>query len=318
MSDYVKIAKGLRKEVSQITLSQQKQLAEIYSRSINNITSQIRTDKAGSLKSKWQKDMVKSLKAERARLVEEIEASIKSGISDAAKVSTRSQFKLLEDIAGEADMKVSKQFADMYTSVNTNVVNDILLGNLYKDSKTLSSRIWDYGAGFENDVQSVISQGILQKKSAKDLAKDLEKFVKDPSKRGKAWGDDYPSLKGKKVEYNAMRLARTSINHSYQTATIQSSQINPFVLGIEWSSALIHGRTCELCRERDGTIFPKDDVPLDHPNGLCAMIPAITKSTEEVGQELLDWLNGGKNSALDDAFDRVRAQEGILAPSAKL
>ena len=46
-----------------------------------------------------------------------------------------------------------------------------------------------------------------------------------------------------------MRLARTSINHSYQTASIQSSSMNPFVEGIEWWSARIHGRTCELCME---------------------------------------------------------------------
>jgi len=100
-----------------------------------------------------------------------------------------------------------------------------------------------------------------------------------------------------------MRLARTSINHAYQTASIQSSNINPFVDGIEWRSALIHGRTCELCIERHGQVFPKDDVPLDHPNGLCTMLPVIEKSLDQVAEELRDWVDGGDNPILDGWYD---------------
>lgn len=62
--------------------------------------------------------------------------------------------------------------------------------------------------------------------------------------------------------------------------------MNPFVEGIEWQSALIHDRTCSLCEEMHGQIFPKDDVPLDHPNGLCSMLPVIEKSLEEAAEEL--------------------------------
>jgi len=96
-----------------------------------------------------------------------------------------------------------------------------------------------------------------------------------------------------------MRLARTSINHAYQTSSIQSSNMNPFVEGIQWRSAMIHGRTCELCMERHGQIYPIDDVPLDHPNGLCTMIPYIPKLLDEVATELRNWVDGGSNPKLD-------------------
>ncbi|NMA85483.1 MAG: hypothetical protein GX962_16650, partial [Epulopiscium sp.] len=131
---------------------------------------------------------------------------------------------------------------------------------------------------------------------------DLEKYVLDPAKRETDWGSAYPNLRHKKVDYNAMRLARTSINHSYQTASIQASSMNPFVEGIKWESAQIHGRTCELCMERHGRIFPKDDVPLDHPNGLCSMVPYIPKNLEEVAGELKGWLGGADNPVLDEWY----------------
>ena len=123
--------------------------------------------------------------------------------------------------------------------------------------------------------------------------------MKDPAKRDTTWGRCYPHLRNKRVDYNAMRLARTSINHAYQTSSIQSSNMNPFVEGIQWHSAMIHGRTCELCMERHGQIYPIDDVPLDHPNGLCTMIPYIPKSLDEVAIELRNWVDGGSNPKLD-------------------
>src|SRR5690606_51094 len=101
--------------------------------------------------------------------------------------------------------------------VQDNVVRDIITGNLYKDKKTLSQRIWRTGGEFEKDIQYTINQAILQKKSAIELAEDLEQFVKEPAKRDTDWGRCYPRLRNRRVDYNAMRLARTSINHAYQT-----------------------------------------------------------------------------------------------------
>jgi len=117
-----------------------------------------------------------------------------------------------------------------------------------------------------------------------------------------------------------MRLARTSINHSYQTASIQSSTLNPFVEGIEWQSALIHGRTCGLCQERHGTIYPIDEVPLDHPSGLCSMLPTVGKGLDQVAEELKSWLDGEDNPILDNWYDNYgdyfsglsKAKHGII------
>jgi len=297
--DYRKMVFETRRKVSKLTLDQQKQLLKLYDDAIKSLSKKARRSKSKSLTNRWVLDYQKQLKAAKKELRQELNKIIRSGINEGAKLGTEPQQLIMKEIFSLAGIEVKETFINMFSQVQDNIVHDIISGNLYKDNRTLSARIWSYGEGFENDIQYVINQAILEKKSAIELAKDLEKYVLDPAKRETDWGSAYPHLRHKKVDYNAMRLARTSINHSYQTASIQSSNINPFVEGIEWHSAMIHGRTCDLCLERHGQIFPKDNVPLDHPNGLCTMIPAISKSLDSVADELRNWVDGGNNIKLD-------------------
>jgi len=239
----------------------------------------------------------------RKELRVEIKKQITSSIKESTKLGIEGQQIIMKQIFGIAGIDTGGHFTSMFSKVNDNVIKDIISGNLYKDKKTLSDRIWSYGDEFDKDIQYTVNQAILEKKSAIELAADLEKYVLDSAKRGSDWGSCYPQLKNKKVDYNAMRLARTSINHSYQTASIQSSNLNPFVEDIEWNSAQIHGRTCDLCMERHGQIFPKNDVPLDHTNGLCTMIPHIPNSLDNIAAELRYWLDGNDNSKLDSWYN---------------
>lgn len=302
--DYRKIVFETRRKVSKLTLEQQRELLKLYDDAIKSLSKKARRSKSKSLTNRWVLDYQKQLKAVKKELRKELNKIIRSGINEGAKLGTEPQQLIMKEIFRIAGIEVKETFTSMFSQVQDNIVHDIISGNLYKDSRTLSARIWSYGEGFENDIQYVINQAILEKKSAIELARDLEKYVLDPAKRETDWGSAYPNLRHKKVDYNAMRLARTSINHAYQTATIQSSNMNPFVAGIQWWAANIHGRTCELCMERHEKVFPKDNVPLDHPNGLCAMIPHIPKSSIEVADELRAWLDGEDNKVLDEWYNK--------------
>jgi len=310
MNEYEKIAKEARKKVSKLTLEQQKQILKLYEDTIEDLAKKA-TTKNKSLTKRWALDYIKELKQAKKELAKEIEASLGTSISKAADIGTEGEQLIFKKIFKLVGIDTGDQFTAMFSQVKNEVIEDIISGNLYKDHKTLSSRIWDTSNKFGKDIQYVISQGILEKKSAIELARDLEKYVKEPAKRGWDWQKIYPYLKNIPVDYNAQRLARTCINHSYQTSTIKSSNKNPFVEGIKWRSAQIHGRTCDLCIERATTdqyglgegIFPIDDVPLDHPNGLCTMIPYIPKSLDEVAGELRDWLDGSSNDKLDEWYN---------------
>lgn len=303
MSQYEKIALSIRKKVSKLTLEQQRQIAKIYEEAIENLSSKAAKAKDKSLTKRWLNDYIKALKRARSRLIDEVRKQTIHAVELAAELGIEPEQIIMTEIFKLAQIDPGDHFSTMFSRVQEDIVKDIITGNLYKDNKTLSSRIWNYGREFEKDIQYIINQAILEKKSAIELARDLEKYVKEPAGRPSNWGKAYPNLKSKKADYNAIRLARTSINHAYQTASIKSSSMNPFVEGIEWRSALIHGRTCELCMDRHEKIYPIDDVPLDHPNGLCAMIPYIPKSTMEVAIELRDWIDGKDNPKLDKWYN---------------
>lgn len=303
MNEYEKISIQTRKKVSRLTLEQQKDLLDLFSDVIKELAKKAEKSKLKSLTERWTLDYIKELERVKKEIVKELNKSTRGFITKAARVGIETEQQIMSKMFKYAGIDPGDHFTTMFSQVQDKVIKDIISGNLYKDKKTLSSRIWNNGQEFEKDIQYVINRAILEKKSAIELAKDLEKYVKEPAKRDTNWGKVYPNLKNKKVDYNVMRLARTSINHAYQNSSIQSSNMNPFVEGIEWRSAQIHGRTCELCMERHGKIYPKNNVPLDHPNGLCTMIPYIPKSLDEVATELRDWLDGGTNNKLDKWYN---------------
>lgn len=303
MNEYERIALETRKKVSRITLQQQRELFRLYEDAISNLASKAAAAKDKTLTKRWLVDYNKEIVIAKKKLTKEIFYESHGVIGKAAKYGSQAIERIMALIFGHAGIDPGEHFSTMFSVVQKGIIEDILSGNLYKDRLTLSQRIWNHSGGFEKDIQYIINQAILEKKSAIELAKDLEEYVRVPAKRPTTWGSSYPNLRNKAVDYNAQRLARTSINHAYQTASIKSSNINPFVEGIEWRSALQHGRTCDLCRERHGHIYPKDDVPLDHANGLCTMLPYIPKDLDSVAEELRGWIDGANNPKLDEWYE---------------
>lgn len=304
MTDYVKMALEARKKVTKLTLKQQYEVMEIFEDVIESLSNKAGKAKSKSLTKRWLTDYLEEIAIERIKLRQELHKTIENSIRKAAEYGAWVDLQMFAKVAQIADIDLGPHFKDMFSKVQKSVIESIITGGLYKDKRSLSKRIWIIDNELGRDIQYVVNTAIIEKKSAIELARDLEKYVKEPSKRPGNWGKAYPNLRSRKVDYNAQRLARTTINHSYQTSSIKSSGMNPFVEGIEWRSALIHGRTCDLCMKRHGKVFPKDDVPLDHPNGLCTMIPYIPKSIDKVAGELRDWIDGGNNKMLDEWYNK--------------
>ena len=311
MNEYEVKALKVRQQVSKVTKEQQGEILKIYDNAIVGISEKMAKAKSGSVTEKFLLENRKEMKKVRKKIFDEINQTTKNGVATAAKMAIDNDIDSMTKVLKKSGVKVGQSYKSMFFGVQEKVVNDIISGDLYKDAKTLSDRIWNMTGNFEKDIQSVIAQGILEKKSAIELAKDLEDFVLPPAKRPATWGKAYPRLKNKAVDYNAQRLARTAINHSYQTATVQGSNVNPFVEGIKWRSAEIHGRTCALCIERANDdafglgagVFPKDEVPLDHPNGLCTMLPHVPQDLDTIAEELNKWIHGEDNPKLDSWYD---------------
>lgn len=298
MKWYEEIIRNQRIKKAEVTRDSLKAIQNIYKNAASNLEEVIEGMGDEGLKNQYLSSNFTALLNHSEKLQNELENQIRSDISKAANVGIDGNRQINLELIGNSGID-KNAFENTFAKIHQNVIDNIVTGGLYKDNKTLSNRIWNYTNANNKNIQEIIGEGLALKKSAKELANDLKEFSKPPKNRNLKFTEDYPKLVAKQQEYQAMRLARTAINHAYQTATIQSSMNNPFVEGIEWHSSLDH-RACKVCISRHGKIYPKDDVPLDHPNGVCTMIPAIPKTFDEIGNEIADWINGEENPGIDD------------------
>ena len=189
-----------------------------------------------------------------------------------------------------------------YSHVPDDIVHMVISGKLYSGDWTLSKALWLDIKKTQQDIQTVIAQGIAENKSAFDIAKDLEKYVDPSAKKDWDWAKVYPGTK-RKVDYNAQRLARTMVSHAYQQSFVRVTQKNPFVTKYKWETAGTE-RTCEICDNRNGKLFDKDSLPLDHPNGMCTFT-AVMEDLNTISTRLANWAKGNYDPEIDEWYESI-------------
>lgn len=202
--------------------------------------------------------------------------------------------------------KVGLKVEGTYSYVPKDIVSILSSGKLYGGDWTLSKAIWGHTQKTVHDIDQVVATGVAANRSAYEIAKDLEKYVNPEAHKEWEWSKVYPGT-NKKVDYNAQRLARTMVSHAYQQSLLATTKYNPFVKGYRWRSAH-SSRTCEICNGRDGQLYSANDLPLDHPNGLCTFLVELEGSLEDVANRLGDWANGANDPALDRWYNSMQGK----------
>lgn len=182
--------------------------------------------------------------------------------------------------------------------------NRIITGQMYGGNWNLSSAIWGNSTAIQQDIGRIISRGILQGKTTYQIAKQIEKYVNPNYSRIVASG-----TRGR-VDYNAQRLTKTMIQHAYQEAFVEATKDNPFITGYKWETSGM-SNVCQLCMDREETdeyglgegVFPKDALPLDHPNGNCTFSVVSIYSDDEIRDIVSDWQNGYGDQDLNERID---------------
>ena len=206
---------------------------------------------------------------------------------------------------------------------NRKVINQMIQGNIYHDGKGLSDRIWDTAKTSGNKISIAINSCIAQGMGAAEMSQNLKEFAmgghhtwsrnKIREKLGPGYARKYGSGG---LDYEALRLARTTLTHQAQISVINSSKINPYLQFVKWHSDHQAGRTCQQCIDRNGQLFKIDEVPLDHPNGMCWIQPVYsidgkTEATpEEIAKDMKAWAEGSKNSKLMDKIPEYKGLGG--------
>ena len=296
--DYLRLCEEAQRKKIKLAKKQEQQIKQIYNDMYKNISKKLSKVNPGSLTKRYLEELQKELSKEIKSVHNKVFKVIKKNTEKSTNLANNVQLDFFMQINEQYSLNMKDTFASMFSKIPKAAMDEILHGTAYKDRKGLSGRIWQYTKKFDKDIDYIVTEGIANKKSAYEIAKDLEIYVNLKASKPWEWSNVYPNA-SEKVDYNAQRLARTAVNHAFQQAQKRSCEKNPYVTRIRWLSANVHGRTCPLCTERHNQLFKVSEIPLDHPNGLCTTIPEIPMSLDERGMELRSWRDGASNSKLD-------------------
>ena len=270
-----------------IMVEQQREIAKLYEDWANDIAKQAeyyshKFNSSAFVSERYYKQLKRQLRKTSQEVSNEIYNKIKSNMYLISDEVVKSNVKWLKSF-GFSEEGLNATFS--YVPKDT--VERLVTGQIYKSGWSLSKRIWGDNEQTLKDIYQVMAKGIAEQKPIYDIAKDLESYVRPNARL--SWNlrmTDGVRIYKKQVDYNAQRLARTLVQHSYQQSFISTTKDNPFILDYVWRAN--GSRVCELCMSRDGVHYKKDDLPMDHPNGMCVMEPSIDK---DMNEKLADWFN---------------------------
>lgn len=226
-----------------------------------------------------------ALKREADYISEQVEKSIRTNIYVMSNHVVDAMYENLKNLGIN-----SKALRASMASIPQNIVENIVSGAIYGGGAgnwRLSKAIWGDSSQTLSNLYKIVGGGIAQNKSIYEIANELSKYVNP--RAAKQWNlkdSKGVSIYPKKVEYSAQRLARTLSQHAYQQSIVQTTLKNPMVLGIRWKAN--GSRVCDICKARDGQVYPKDELPLDHPNGMCVMEPIYLADSDDM---IAKWVN---------------------------
>lgn len=287
------------------------------------------------------KDLAKQIKKEAAALNQNKNVSsilrrmylkglAKQVNQELSKMSKSQSSLILKNMAKVAEVTLRSTTSFMtkgmelginYSRIADDVVKEIASGNLYKGRWDLSSAIWKDIKRTQQDIDYIVAQGVAANKGSYEIAKDIEKYVDPAARKDWDWSKVYPGTK-KKVDYNAQRLARTMVSHAYQDSFVRGTRDNPFVEAYQWMTSN-SDRVCDVCMERaegwhgvviggeqiDGAYFV-DELPLDHPNGMCDYAVISGYSMRDMAAAIRDWDEGTgdpkMNAKLDKFYENLK------------
>lgn len=302
---YYNLLKEAQKEkmkISKTTLLKTKQL---YESSINDLIKQL--SNVSSYNKSWLNGQIDYLKKKIKDIDMTVEKMIRDGVTETSQLMTNVNGDFFSYINKKHGLDIDPNILESLYATNESVIAKIIEGRLYKDNKSLSTRLWNCSNKNLENIQDILLKGMVEKKSIKDICSELYAYtgkgnVKVPEIR-RQYGD---------LSSNALRLVRTSLNHAFTETMKDECRYNPFVEGYKWTLSSSHFERqikrfgediCDTYSKHDEGIgigvFKKTNVPIAHPNCLCIVTAHIPKSFEEIGDEINDWIHGANNSGIE-------------------
>ena len=319
--DYVKsLDTLLRSKKKELTKKQQQEIISVYSKAYKD-TIEKGLKKAGN----DPKKIDKLTKAYATQIYNELNDLVVKYNTQISKEIVQTQADIITAFLDTDDKKFMAQVNKLVDVTNRKVVQQMIQGKVYHDGKGLDKRIWDSAKMSGDKISTAINSCIAQGMGAAEMSQNLKEFAMgghhtwSRNKIREKLGDGYARKYSGGLDYEALRLARTTLTHQAQISVINSSKVNPYMDAVIWHSDHQAGRTCQQCIDRDGTKYylNKGSVPLDHPNGMCWLEPAYSMTPEEMAKDMKAWAAGEKNSGLMDKIPEYKGLGGKTKKTVK-
>lgn len=290
-----------------------KRIQGIYLQAARDLAKEAARAKDKSLTKRWLTDYQRAVEARMKQMRGELGSAIRSGMRASARLPGETLEAWLSDAL--ALCGVDGSFSGVFSQTPDDVLRALLDGRMYRDGKSLSRRIWSRTDQLAGSIEDIVAQGIAQHRSALDLAKDLEAYVSPKAKMPMSWLKVYPDIPfDRQIDYNAMRLARTAINHAYWAANVETAQKNPFCTAMHWALSASHYErqvarfgedVCDTYASHDEGLgrgnFLIKKLPMPHAQCLCVQYQVVP-DLNETANRLSRWVDGGEDAGLDQAF----------------
>lgn len=307
-SNYIRtVEKQARKKLEKLNSQMQRDILNVYRTAGKELAAGYKKSPSGTATKALYASYTQKIANETEQIIKEYALK---GASLAPEVEQLIMTKAFQ-MAGLDTALVNDVFSNLVGKLGMESAKNVIAGGIYKDGVGLSARIWQASAMSANSIQEVIAAGLAQDMGAAKLSKLLQDYV-NPTAR-KTWtndkirellGDGYAAW-NKALEYNALRLARTTLAHTATMSMRQARRVNPYATKIKWHSVHAAGRTCSICEDMDGKVFKTEECPFDHPNGMCYQTHEFEKSLDEIADELANWCKGNPNPMLDEWWETV-------------
>lgn len=303
-----------------------RRIAALYASCARDMGKEVAHYGADSLTGRRAQALQKSMRAYVKALWQDVRVLAEDAIRKGAKIGIETQSGMLGDALHGVGITTRQSFAGMFARTQDEAVASVLNGSIYAGKRAgLSRRIWKNEALLGGQIEQLIASAVAQGRSATQLARDLEAFVKPDAMMPDNWNDIYEGLPfAFRVDYNAKRLAVSALNHSYFQGVILAGRENPYAEFLHWELSRSHEiyDVCDTYMEHDEGLgkgnFALDNAPLPHPFCKCTWYIDCNKSLEEIGEELGEWLAGAENPKLERAFGKWKQQEVSLDANASI
>lgn len=308
MNEYLKRVLESRKQFLELTRNQEKELLQIYVDMANQLNHEIKLSRT-SVSERHLKELYKFIEPHIITLDKRLNRVIKENIKTSSQIACAVESSYYETIAEDNQLRLLFNKSIIHTS--SVIVKKLINGNYYADGKTLDMRIWNLTQNNAKDIDKLIKINIGRGANARKLAEQLDCYI-NPFKTLDA--KTLETGMNKSISYQAQRLARTSITHSFSETNIENAKENPFNIGIKWNLSSSHYERQvkrwgpDMCDDYAGRVFKPEEYPIPHPNCLCYPTN-VNVPVEKASEELKAWTNGVKNEKLDKWYSEYELME---------